>query len=75
MSFYDKLIPDGYEVVETDERFETSFPPLRFFTKGGAERFADTHSGMSPSWRYVVEKKGWFWYEAVPYHNILRKKS
>lgn len=73
MSFYDKLIPQGYKVEETDERLDTSFPPTRHWTKTSAERFVERYPPTVPSWRYVVERKGWFHWEAVPYQNRLKR--
>lgn len=73
MSFYDKLVPDGYEVEETDERFDTSLSSMRYFSKRAAEIYAKNFPPKSPSYRWEVERRGWFNYEVVPYLNRLKK--
>lgn len=72
MSFYDKLVPEGYEIEKTDERVEGA-EPLRFLTKSGAKRHIKNNPPYSPTYHLRVERKSrWLW-NVVAYQNRLRK--
>lgn len=75
------FVPEGYEVVELDEKVQTQglfgrtelMATTRFLFRSNAERFVRRHPPTMPSYRWVVERFGFFDWRPVAYQNQLRK--
>lgn len=87
MTDFEGLVPDGYEVVETDKVVDSdrSYVHLHVIKRAAKIHAADLNDGrVGPLLRWVVEpttkaiKKKWGrWarWAVVPYQNVLREKG
>lgn len=77
MSDFKVLVPEGYEVVETDQVVSSDTIVYTYFFREYAERQAKrlNEARIGPLLRYVTEptSKGWRRWAVVPYQNVLRK--
>lgn len=64
------MIPDGYKLVETDERMGSMG---RRFLRVRAEALARKYPPIIPSYHLRVEKVGFALYEVVAYQDLLVK--
>ena len=87
MADFEVLVPDGYEIVETDKIVDSdrNHVHLHVFRKAAEVHASDLNDGrVAPSLRWVVEpttkamKKKWGrWarWAVVPYQNVLQLKK
>jgi hypothetical protein len=78
-------VPEGYEIVETDETVSTMWVSLYPFRWAAVrERNRRNDARDIPSFRYEVERVGklgrkawhpWAFWAVVPKQNVLRKRD